>query len=257
MPCTRNKSNETGKQSNKSVKRSTRSKSVDMENINSNHVTPSSSTKREKLNGIKKQIKSVVYNVSEDKRSTQTRNNTETVRFQEDGEMIDMETSDGGAAALDFKSDEEGELNSDNSDGEEMDQGSDDEPDGNDDETTKTDGGNTSIEEEDMKKTSEQSDSDCDGVTSTPPAKKKKSKSKKARKQSVEEQISSLSSSMKMMQDMLLESGLLANKDKGNKKDKKKNQTGMDDETDSDTMIYQNVLEKIDDSEEREIVVDN
>ena len=62
---------------------------------------------------------------------------------------------------------------------------------------------------------------------------------------------------MKMMQDMLLESGLLANKDKGNKKDKKKNQTGMDDETDSDTMIYQNVLEKIDDSEEREIVVDN
>ena len=151
-----------------------------MENVNSNHATPSSSTKREKLNGIKKQVKSVVYNVSEDKRSTQTHNNTETVRFQEDGEMIDMETSDGGAAALDFKSNEEGELNSDNSDGEEMDQGSDDEPDGNDDETTKTDGGNTSIEEEDMKQTSEQSDSDCDGVTSTPPAKKKKSKSKKA-----------------------------------------------------------------------------
>ena len=180
------------------------------------------------------------------------------VVFEEDGEMIDMETTDGGKAADEFKSDEDGEVSSEEFD----DEKEDDEESQHDTSYYETEEDAADVSVSSQQEQDSASDSECECVR--PPKRKRSSKTRR----SVEDKLDDLSNSMKVMQALLQNQGIIPGKDalparKGKNvqpKDSKgkrnnNNLTGdiekedsaqEEDEIDSDTTIYHNALDKTD-----------
>ena len=236
-----------------------------MANVNSNHSNLSPGVIHATCNRRTK-LKSVVFKpgkgISEkDDESMEIdesmfdEKDKEKVTFEEDGELIDMETNDGGAAAQEFKSDdeEEGEVSSDDE------QDSDDEAEGQHSDRAEEISENEQSQDS-MAETTECSEIEPEPESnhSTPQKKKKKQKKKVYNDRrsfiEMENKIDSLADSVKIMQEMLLQQTT----QKKNEKQKTAKTTSNDEhEIDSDTTIYQNILDKVSVNNLKDIQVDN
>ena len=153
-------------------------------------------------------------------------NDVESAQFEEDGDVVHMEINDGGAAATEFKSD----YDSDESESEEEEDLADDqtEPDYDDVEHNSfTDEGTTVSETK----------SEGGAVSSQQNNRARKTKQNKKAKDlqrlSVEAKLDSLSSSLEMMKDLFMQSGIMSNKadtkeDDGAGPSTSRQQTGKD-----------------------------
>ena len=125
------------------------------------------------------------------------------VVFEEDSEMIDMETTDGGRAADEFKSDEDGELSSEESDIEQEDE----EESQHDTSYYETEEDAADVSVGSMQEQDSGSDSEHECIR--PPKWKKSTKTRR----SVEDKLDDLSNSMKVMQALLQNQGIIPRKD--------------------------------------------
>ena len=225
---------------------------VDFYNQNGNHsllVIKNVKSKVNKAPRIKSAVKAVNKTMESDD-SNQNRSISK-IQFEEGDELIEMETDDGDRAKEEFKSDdeEEGEISSEN-------ETSDEEMDLTEPETEET-------ENEDASATGTNCTEDLnDLVTSnatTPESTPKKGKKKGVRRQSVKDKLDTLTNSVKVMQELLLQQGIFREKresqqpskgktkgSRGGKHDKSTNKI-TEDGNESETTIYQNILEKVDD----------
>ena len=115
MPSTRRQKNKGEKPENSPKKRSSSGDSaVDMENVNSNHSATYKKSSKLK-DSINPKVKSTVKAVSTAKEIPKQGRSTVKIQFEEEDEVIDMETDDGDKARHEFQSEgeEEGELSSD------------------------------------------------------------------------------------------------------------------------------------------------
>ena len=245
---------------------------VDAQNVNSNHstvrkwgktvegVTPIKVKKTkatENHNCKAKEQENKVFETSS-KEMADSDNQNEKVQFREDGDLIVMEINDGGAAAAEFAS--ETEDNSDDSESE-MDETSDD---GTMSEGEIPDDGDGESQDEQPITTA--SDSEIDNPSQDQyqegrqTYRHEKKKRKKDKRKSMEDKIDTMSNTLLAWQEIMMKNGLL-NKEAtdGSKKNKEKrdvNHTGELGltETNSETTIYRNILDK---QVAREIDVDS
>ena len=173
-----------------------------------------------------------------------TNENTEAVEFEEDGETIQIEIDDGGAAANEYSS--EDELNATNSQEENAEKSSDL------DLESDPESGELAMETDD-----EVDESGTGDETRSPVAKRKKAK---LTRRSVEDQLSSMSHTLSAMKELLMKKGIMDLPDHTHSKRKSTGagtkQKVLNNQSNSDTTIYQNVLEKVDENEANQIVVD-
>ena len=183
-------------------------------------------------------------------------NDVESAQFEEDGDVVHMEINDGGAAVAEFKSD----YDSDESESEEEEDLADDqtEPDYEDvDHNSFTDEGATVSETESEGAVSSQQDKRAKKT-------KQNKKSDELQRLRVEAKLDSLSSSLEMMKDLFLQSGIMTGKAGTKENDgagpsTSRQQTGKDvisNQSSSETTIYRNVLNKRnnDQSSEQEVI---
>ena len=220
-------------------------------NQNSNHSVESADS--DKLNPIlmpkrsKKGVKKGKHSRAEKKQETNSQENlndsvdgtlTETIQYEEDGNLISMEINDGGAVAREFLSD--GEISSESN---------------SEDENTEEERDSSSS------KTKEEVVTDSEVTEAI-----HKRKDKPRKRKSMEEKLDTLSSMVMAMQDMIKKSGILDPKEpkpkenNGKRKGKLTPKKGREitdnpvDISNSETTIYQNVLDK---SRHEDVMVDS
>ena len=242
-------------ESSKSRKRTElNSKAGNMEtvaNVNSNHSKMTSQSKRT-LNETKLDINTSNKILSKQPSIKSKVVVPEKINFEEDGELVEMEISDGGAAAAEFTSEEE-EPN------EVMDnttQSDESESDSSEDESNSSESGEiiTQSDEETGVATPEQLDvSETIPVDESPnlhsPRAKKKRK-KASSKAILEERLDTISSTLLAMKELMVKNGLVT-EEQGKKV---KCQGNVDTNLlTSQTTIYRNVLDK---QVEKEAIID-
>ena len=211
-----------------------RSKSVaNVNNSHANYKTRSKSVESD-MEHVKtdKRIKSkVVKKTNNDNKNV----NTESVTFDEEGETVHMEISDGGAAAVEFQSD-----NGNMTDSQESESESD---------QSEIEYGEIQSNTEDTDKVSSQNrDNDTDYELDEASSKRHKSKMNRS---SVEDQLHDMSNTLMAMQELLMKKGISMENEPERKVVSKTPKGNKDQNTESGsvTTIYQNVLDKIDSSE--------
>ena len=172
-------------------------------------------------------------------------NETETHQFEEDGELIQMEINDGGAAAAEFASESSGsESDSD----EELDQNPSRDEQTEDTEAQTSDGNSDS----EMRQEPGTSATDKSGVKEKWPIKVK------SQRKSVEEKLDNLNNTLEVMKEFFLNSGMVGQPSTSQEKPKR-NQGGGDRgnmtciPTNSDTTIYNNVLNQVGEDESEDV----
>ena len=137
---------------------------------------------------------------------------TEVHQFEEDGELIQMEINDGGAAVAEFESDPRPETES------ETESDSDGEP------------HCESAAEEIAEESESKSDSEVDSTKAPDKGDKtaKNNKGSKSQRKSMEDKLDNLSSTLEVMKDFFLNSGMLNNSKRDQGNTPKKRQGGGD-----------------------------
>ena len=168
-------------------------------------------------------MRSKVIKVNNDKKKTQ---HTESVTFDEDGETVHMEINDDGAAAIEFQSEDERTLDDHDSDtGSEQTDQNESEPECGEIQTDTE--GSESTETEDEQ----------------PQTKKRKSK---LSRRSVEDQLSTMSNTLMAMRELLMKKGISTDlNDHQAQKKQGGNVRQNVSESESETTVYHNVLDKI------------
>ena len=179
---------------------------------------------------------------------------TGKARFIEDGEIIDMETNDGGRAAKEFASEEEIESDAEDSDAEKTE---------NDEEVNESDNeGNSDHDTSMLSKTEEDSDDESNQAETE--------KATQKSMEHMEKKIDSLSNSVKTMQEMLVQQNMesqqkkklssrkrLRSRESDRRSKSRANEDNSGNESDemgSDTTIYQNILQKSTQNVEDEMI---
>ena len=158
---------------------------------------------------------------------------TEVHQFEEDGELIQMEINDGGASVAEFESDPGPETES------ETESDSDGEP------------HCESAAEEIVEESESKSDSEVDSTKAPDKQDKtvKSNKGTKSQQKSMEDKLDNLSSTLEVMKDFFLNSGMLNNSKRDQGNTPKKRQGGGDRGktnplgSNSETTIYRNALD--------------
>ena len=182
---------------------------------------------------------------------------SQVTEFTEEGELIQMEINDGGAAAAEFASEDE-EADSDESKSEQGNSSSDEEDLVTDDDhpmetedkgdDPQSEGGDTELDEA-------QTSFEVANSPNNSPARSRKDRKqrKREKRKSMEDKIESMSNAIIAMQDLFVQSGMLGQAKgkvtaakgttEGPKLTQANHQTGLS--SHSETTIYQNVLEKV------------
>ena len=163
---------------------------------------------------------------------------TERVEFEEDGETIQMEINDGGAAANEFSSEDDGTNNSSQDDDEIS------------SESENSEASETDAESDEL---TTETDEEFNCSTCRSPVPKKK-RAKANRKKSVEQQLSSMNSTLAVMKDLLMKKGITNVPDHA---EGRAGKSGSVPKTySSETTIYKNVLEKVNNNDDNDQFVD-
>ena len=222
-------------------------------NVNTNHSTVKTTKKKDVLSKTEER-----FNKKRDdrkyKKDYKIKSKVvvpEKVNFEEDGEMVEMEISDGGAAAAEFASEEE-LIEENKSESEDSMESSSDEESGNEDDTESGEIQTQSDEEitEPSPERSATKDSELDELVFESPKPKKK-KRKSSSKKAFQERLDTMSSTLLAMKELMVQSGLTG-KLQGDKE-----KTGRDNlatESTSETMIYKNALKKSSPNEIVEVI---
>ena len=226
-----------------------------MENVNSNHSPSVNRSDRKSVKPTKgkrsktnSQEEELVEPVNIELLNGFDPEQADKVEFEEEGEIIEMETNDGGAAKRDFHSDED-----------EQDSDSDDEDESQDE--------GTMSHNEDQDNDYQDNEANTSAVSyyeesDNEPTPKKKKTSRKSYRRSMDEKLNSLTDSVKIMQEMMLQQQLQQqqlqakqqNQKESNQVDTPKKNRNSWPETkgnvenegyESDTTIYHNILKKV------------